>query len=206
MIGKGRRFMVGDIKQSIYGFRGSEPTIFANYRKAMPLHTEAQAENSDAVCVFMSDNFRCNQPIIDYANQVCSFLFSGCEESVGYRPEDDLGFGKGRKDTLPEAVPVQTVVFEGYPNKKANDDASSEEHPNREAAWVAAEIARLIREERLDSGERIVPSDITILVRTAKQGIPFFDALNDIDHAAVRYKSNAGILSLYFLFEMIPCL
>ena len=37
-------------------------------------------------------------------------------------------------------------------------------------------------------------------------GNSFFDALNDIDHAAVRYKSNAGILSLYFLFEMIPCL
>ncbi len=180
MIGKGRRFMVGDIKQSIYGFRGSEPTIFANYRKAMPLHTEEQAKTSDAVCVFMSDNFRCNQPIIDYANLVCAFLFSGCEESVGYRPEDDLRFGKGRSDELPKAIPVQTVVFEGYPRKKASDEATSEDRPNREAIWVASEIARLIREERLDNGERITPSDITILVRNASQGIPFVDALNKI--------------------------
>ncbi len=180
MIGKERRFMVGDIKQSIYGFRGSEPTIFANYRKAMPLHTQEQAKNADAVCVFMSDNFRCNQPIIEYANLVCSFLFSGCKESVGYLPDDDLKFGKGRKDTLPEAIPVQTVVFEDYPRKKANDETSNEERPYREAVWVANEIARLIREERLDSGERITPSDITILVRSAKNGIPFFDALNSI--------------------------
>ena len=27
------RFMVGDIKQSIYGFRGAEPDVFANYKK-----------------------------------------------------------------------------------------------------------------------------------------------------------------------------
>ena len=180
LIGKNRRFMVGDIKQSIYGFRGSEPTIFANYRKAMPLHTEEAATNSDAVCVFMSDNFRCNQPIIDYANLVCSFLFSGCEESVGYRPEDDLKFGKGRNEALPDAIPVQTVVFEGYPRKKADDDEPTEERQNREAVWVASEIARLIREERLDSGEKITPSDITILVRNANQGIPFLEELKKI--------------------------
>ena len=60
LISSNNVYMVGDIKQSIYGFRGSEPSIFADYRKKMPLHTESQAEISDAVCVFMSDNFRCN--------------------------------------------------------------------------------------------------------------------------------------------------
>ncbi len=180
LIGKNRRFMVGDIKQSIYGFRGSEPTIFTGYRKSMPRHTEETAKDADAVCVFMSDNFRCNRPIIEYANLVCAFLFSGCEESVGYRPEDDLRFGKGRNEALPAAIPVQTVVFEGYPRRKAGDDTQDEERPNREAVWVASEIARLIREEKLDNGERISPSDITILVRNANQGIPFLDELKKI--------------------------
>lgn len=180
LIGKNRRFMVGDIKQSIYGFRGSEPTIFANYRKGMPLHTEEAADAADAVSVFMSDNFRCNAPIIDYANRVCSFLFSGCAESVSYLPEDDLKFGKGRSESLPEAIPVQTVVFEGYPRTKADDGVKKQDRSNREAIWVASEISRLIREERLDNGERITPSDITILVRNAGLGIPFINELNKL--------------------------
>jgi len=180
LIGKNRRFMVGDIKQSIYGFRGSEPTIFANYRRAMPLHTEDEARTSNAVCVFMSENFRCNRPIIDYANLVCSFLFSGCAESVGYREEDDLRFSKGRNEELPKALPVQTVVFENYPRQKADDDVKKQDRPNREAVWVASEIARLIREEKLDNGERITPSDVTILVRNANQGIPFINELKRI--------------------------
>lgn len=178
LIGKNRRFMVGDIKQSIYGFRGSEPSIFADYRKKMPLHTESQAEISDAVCVFMSDNFRCNQPIIDYANRVCSFLFSGCENSVGYRKEDDLKCSKTRSEESPAPIPVQTVLFEGYPRtKKANVDEVPSKRPNREAVWVASEIQRLLRQERLDSGEPILPTDIAILVRNANLGIPFVEEL-----------------------------
>lgn len=174
LIGKERRFMVGDIKQSIYGFRGSEPTIFANYRKAMPLHTDENADRSDAVCVFMSENFRCNEPIIDYANLVCSFLFSGCEESVGYRPEDDLRFSKGRAEGLPAAAHVQTVIFEGYPRAKKGEASTDEqERPHREAVWVASEIETLLRNGKLDSGERIKPSDVAILVRNAKHGIPY---------------------------------
>ena len=35
-IARGNRFMVGDIKQSIYGFRGAAPEIFSEYRSAFP--------------------------------------------------------------------------------------------------------------------------------------------------------------------------
>lgn len=177
LIGKKRRFMVGDIKQSIYGFRGSEPSIFADYRRKMPLYTGNKEQDPDAVCVFMSENFRCNQPIIDYANRVCSFLFSGCEDSVGYRPEDDLRFSKGRSEELPSPIPVQTVIFQGYPRAKKGEDISSEERPNREALWVASEIAKLLKDGRLDNGEPILPSDIAILVRNANLGIPFVKEL-----------------------------
>ena len=84
LIGGNHRFMVGDIKQSIYGFRGSDPSVFADYRRSMPLSTDPAAKDSPSVCVFMSENFRCDQTVIDFANAVCSFLFSACPESVGY--------------------------------------------------------------------------------------------------------------------------
>ena len=186
LIGRNRRFMVGDIKQSIYGFRGSEPTIFADYRRSMPLYTAPEADEAERVCIFMSDNFRCNQPVIDYANRVCSFLFSGCEESVGYRSEDDLRFSKGRNEALAPAIPVQTVVFEK--NKKDEDD-QTQERSMREAVWVTSEIADLLQNGRLDNGAPITPSDIAILVRNASQGIPF---AKEMEKLGIPVASSAG--------------
>ena len=175
-IGGERRFMVGDIKQSIYGFRGGEPSIFADYRRRLPLYHRDTDTGSGGVCVFMSENFRCSRPVIDYANRVCSFLFSACEESVGYRPQDDLVCGK---QSPPDALrPVRTLLFDPYTKEQRN--AAKEcgaELPSREALWTAAEIARLLREERLEDGSPIRPRDIAILTRTARPMQAYADAL-----------------------------
>ncbi|MBQ7335850.1 MAG: UvrD-helicase domain-containing protein [Clostridia bacterium] len=180
IIGGSNRFMVGDIKQSIYGFRGSEPSIFASYRRLMPLYTEPEATHADGVCVFMSNNFRCNEPVIRFANRVCSFLFSACEESVGYRPQDDLVFSKSIPDK--PSVPVEFAVFEAPPRRtNASDAENTEERVHEEAIWVAAEISRLLREERLDSGARISPSDIAILVRNKAHGATYAEELKKLN-------------------------
>ncbi len=189
LIGGNRRFMVGDIKQSIYGFRGSDPSIFAAYRKNMPLHTEDAAASSDGVCVFMSNNFRCNRPVIDFANQVCSFLFSACEESVGYRPQDDLVCSKSDPQSPPASypTPVKAVVFDApntssaEPRDDTEDGRDDENNGSAEAVWVAAEISKLLREERLDNGKSISPSDIAILVRTHAQGKAFMAQLRALN-------------------------
>ncbi len=181
ILGGNRRFMVGDIKQSIYGFRGSEPSIFADYRRKMPLYHTENAEKADGNCVFMSDNFRCDQPVIDFTNAVCSFLFSACESSIQYRNEDDLICSKqAPENPLPNhPAPVCVSVFDKAPKgQKSSDD---EETPRDEAIWVASEIARLLREERLDNASPIKPSDIAILVRSKKQSKPLqkeLEALN----------------------------
>ncbi|MBE6589154.1 MAG: hypothetical protein E7643_03155 [Ruminococcaceae bacterium] len=180
-IGENNRFMVGDIKQSIYGFRGSEPSIFADYRRAFPLYNEQGAENADGVCVFMSDNFRCNEPVIRFANRVCAFLFSACEKSIGYREEDDLVFSKRMPEELPAGhpAPVRFAVFD--PRKSASSEDAEEDTAEKEvhdeALWVAAEISRLLREEQLDNGERIKPSDIAILTQTRRPWPAYIKAL-----------------------------
>lgn len=89
-IGGNHRFMVGDIKQCIYAFRGSDPSLFAEYRRRFPAYGTAGAEEATGNSIFMSDNFRCDKSIIEFSNTVCRPLFSVCRESVGYRPEDDL--------------------------------------------------------------------------------------------------------------------
>ncbi len=180
-IGGSRRFMVGDIKQSIYVFRGSKPSVFSNYRRKFPLYNDPAAADAEGVCVFMSNNYRCNDPVIRFTNKVCSFLFSACEESIGYRKDDDLVFSKEKN---PNDKPVQLAFFEPRPKAKRGaprEDEDSEDGNatefTPEAAWVAREIERLCREERLDSGARITPADIAILVRTKASGVPIARAL-----------------------------
>ena len=180
LIGKNRRFMVGDIKQSIYGFRGSEPSIFASYRRDMPLYTEPDATDANGVCVFMSDNFRCDKPVIDFANKVCAFLFSACENTVGYRSQDDLVCSKSTDGITADGhpAPVTLAVFDAPPRKKASiEDEDDAEDVREEAVWVAAEISRLLREESLDNGAPIRPSDIAILVRNKSHGATYTDEL-----------------------------
>lgn len=163
-IGGENRFMVGDIKQSIYGFRGSDPALFAGYRRRYPLYDAATDDGTArGNCIFMSENFRCSKPIVDYTNRICSFLFSACEQSVGYRPQDDLVCGKSSPEGT--AAPVRTVLFEPPPRKQDATEEDEEDGTRRDAEWIANEIVRLIREEKLENGDPIRPRDIAILAR-----------------------------------------
>ncbi len=126
-LSRNNRFMVGDVKQSIYGFRGSDPTLFDEYRRRIG-------------AIYMSDNFRCDEPIVEFTNAVCGKLLPF--GSVSYGEEDALRHGKKDKST-PE--PVRIVIT----------DADSEAEEVAELA--AAEIARGTR-----------PADIAILMRSAK--------------------------------------
>ena len=177
LIGRDRRFMVGDIKQSIYGFRGSDPSIFSSYRRKFPNYESKDAETATGNSIFMSENFRCDKPVIDFANAVCSFLFSACEKTVGYREVDDLKHSKRPPEQPPEGYPfpVEVALFE-KPDTKEGDE-ESEPCGTQEASWVAAELSRLLRTERLASGAPLSPSDVAILVRDRKHGIKITRAL-----------------------------
>ena len=191
-IGGDRLFMVGDIKQSIYGFRGSDPEVFSDYRRQFPLYTEADKDSSAGVCVFMSNNFRCNEPVIDFTNKVCGFLFSACEHSIDYKPQDDLVYSKNDGKANPNDEPVHVAVFDGKPRGKSQDDENETENSEllAEDVWVAREIDRLLREEKLDDGSPIKPSDIAILVRAKAHGIGISRALEALHIPVVSEAAN----------------
>lgn len=208
LIGQNRRFMVGDIKQSIYGFRGSEPSIFAAYRRQMPLFDTPEAKNADGACVFMSDNFRCDKPVIDFANKVCAFLFSACENTVGYRPQDDLVCSKSTDGITAPAhpTPVTLAVFDAPPRKKAHgEDEDDAEDVREEAVWVAAEISRILREETLDNGAPVRPSDIAILVRNKNHGATYTDELTKLG-VPVLSPTSSDIAKDPLLYDMLNLL
>jgi len=161
----GKRFMVGDIKQSIYTFRGAEPTIFSSYReKFTPVEKveDAPEDTSKGCCVFMSENFRCDKSIIKFANIVCGHTFRVCKESLNYQPQDELKYGKDKDRS---SYKTQVVVIETPPKAQRIPDPDPATALSPEAVYMADEIARLINKETHIDGTEIHARDVAILLR-----------------------------------------
>lgn len=163
------RFMVGDVKQSIYGFRGSDPSLFMDYRSSFasidPLAD--QLPDDDDCTIFMSSNFRCDESVINFANAVCSYIFKTSRGSIDYTDGDDLVFAKNRIDGYAPIAPPSPVTV-ALIDRTESDIDSDEEFSNLEAAYIAAEINRLIKSEVKSNGEKIVAGDIAVFSRAEK--------------------------------------
>ena len=152
-ISRNNRFMVGDIKQSIYRFRSAEPEIFSYYRTNF--HTkELFTERSLGKSIFMSDNFRCDKNVIDFSNLVSDYMFEN-SSGIPYVKDDRLKFPNRidgpHKDQKAEVHILDSSVF---------DDPSL-----AQAEYVARRIKHMIEKEELPDGSKIKPSDIAILFR-----------------------------------------
>ena len=180
----GNRFMVGDIKQSIYGFRGAEPMLFAEYRRDFP--PLQSAEDSDTATIFMSDNFRCDKNVIDFTNAVCSTVFSACADSIGYTPEDDLRYSKipPSEDYISPKVKIALITPPEDIAKDEEIETDSDARRVWDARYIASEIKRLMREEKKADGSPITPGDVAILFR-GKSMIPAITA--ELERAGLLY-------------------
>ncbi len=194
IIGEDRRFMVGDIKQSIYGFRDAVPELFSSYRSTFPKYDDEAGRGSDGCTIFMSENFRCDSTVIDFTNTVCPYLFRAAGKKLEYTSDDDLKFGKINLPDNYEPPKVQINIVEAIkPSAKDttneasdtedDDDAGTDNIP-AEAILCAKEIARLLREETKPNpddpcGEPlpIEKGDIAILVRANNDGLVVARAL-----------------------------
>ena len=168
------RFMVGDVKQSIYGFRGSDPSLFMNYRRSFaPLDPSDDRPPEEEDCtIFMSSNFRCDQNVIDFTNSVCSYLFVNSKGEIEYTKEDDLEFAKDRIDGyISGGHPVSVMLVSkeqgrNYVSDDTENDNSGESVS--EASYIAAEISRLIGHEKKANGSCVEAGDIAVLARAEK--------------------------------------
>ncbi len=197
------RFMVGDIKQSIYRFRSANPDIFANMKRSYP--PLENAKNSTRAAIFMSENFRCDRGIIDFVNSVFDKMFHCMRKTIGYTPKDALVFAKV-KEGDPEPPNLKPVVClidsssavtacnkAGVPKvdkllapevvaQKIREILDEEEEKLRIIQSKKAErLAQgLCEDEELAAEEKAIirPSDIAILMRSVKKkGGLYKDAL-----------------------------
>ncbi len=100
------RFMVGDVKQSIYKFRGATPEIFMEYRNTFtPIDKRATTESP--CLVSLQNNFRSDSSVINFVNELFRVIMNYNSTDV-YREDDHLVFSKDSDLNLPAEV----VLFE----------------------------------------------------------------------------------------------
>ena len=81
------RFLVGDVKQSIYRFRLADPKIFQAYKKLW-------TENQDAgKTIPLSHNFRSHEAVLDFVNSFFSLFMHEQVGGVTYDADARLVFG-----------------------------------------------------------------------------------------------------------------
>lgn len=196
------RFMVGDIKQSIYKFRGAEPSLFSEYRKSFPSIESAQ--NSENATIIMSNNFRSDENVINFTNLVCAPLFKNAGGCINYTEEDNLVFTKKNQDNNKKEFKISLNAIY-IPKAKKNNPLPTNEEKYSSMQWESEFIASKIK-SLIDGGAK--PQDITVLFRKKKMSAAISDALKKrnikvSEISAVKYFENADVLMMLCILNAI---
>ena len=153
------RFMVGDIKQSIYRFRQADPLIFNSKFKLYQDHPEA------GKLILLKENFRSQSTVLDSTNGVFSHLM---DEQVGDILYDQTHLLVAGSEPQKEVAPQQETEVLIYNTEEAEAPLEEEESSfsQGEIDLVAKEIIRLHNEEFFNF------SLITLLVASRTRNEP----------------------------------
>lgn len=173
-------FKVGDIKQSIYGFRSSDPYIFENTKIEY-------SDPANGEVINLKLNYRSSKPTIEYINAIFREIMDGYDEDAA------LEYGRSNEEPM-EMKPDVYLFSESDPAAATRDetedggqevnegeqpenDEQKPEDTEAEAQHVAQIVSDIIGKDFYDSKQGIVrkaeKKDIVILLKTVK-GKGFF--------------------------------
>ncbi|RSK03693.1 ATP-dependent helicase/nuclease subunit A [Streptococcus gordonii] len=142
------RFMVGDIKQSIYRFRQADPQIFNDKFRLY------QADPSQGKLIVLKENFRSHVEVLEATNDVFKRLM---DEQVGEINYDETHYLVAGNLTKASPNPKNRAEFLLYDSTVASEELSEESISAGEVSLVIKEIIRLHEEEA------VAFKDITLL-------------------------------------------
>ena len=179
------RFMVGDVKQSIYGFRLADPDIFTEKYNAFSLESGAENERID-----MFSNFRSRKEILDGINFIFMQLMQRELGGIDYDEKASLHAGAEFPKYMGEAkvggaVEIDVIKKNIEEEETAESDEEEGDAGEREMNFVADRINGLMygkdRLEVYDAGlgdyRPLRFSDIVIIMRKKTKGADFVDIL-----------------------------
>ena len=167
------RFMVGDVKQSIYRFRNAEPALFMDaYMK--------YALGGPNELIVLDKNFRSRPAVLEFANLVFSRVMNGGVSEILY---DDNASLKPGGSFEGEDPPVELMLVdagdggeaEGADDAPEDDDGWDRESARelktaeREAELIARRIQELMQQsEGEDPKNRLQYKDICVITRVRR--------------------------------------
>lgn len=174
-------FFVGDVKQSIYRFRLSDPTLFNNRYKNYSNEEDYESEKID-----LSQNFRSREEILDFCNYIFEGIMSEETGEIDYKDKSHHLI-KGKefepyKDNIKLAIIDKMSVTEtsdknsdseemGGFEMEVEEEESVSEDDELEALYVAMEISKLVNSGNANYNE------IAVLMRSPKSKAKIFEKI-----------------------------
>ncbi len=157
-------FMVGDYKQSIYGFRGAEPGIFLAKEKLY-------GEGAEGERIFLAESFRSDPPVLDFVNRFFKTLWE--EDNFPFEPllpHSAPKEGNTSQDPVVEVLVTELKENEDMPHSPSGDSKINGTSPGnlsgkenksqdmrcarlREARMIAARICELHEKDKIPYGD-----------------------------------------------------
>jgi ATP-dependent helicase/nuclease subunit A len=164
----GNRFLVGDVKQSIYRFRLANPRIFQDYAREWRNDATREAGRSaTGATIPLVENFRSREGILNFVNSFFPLVMRSEIGGVAYNEEAKLRFGapveRGAFSAASNAAPRVELHVRIKKNVERNDE------PETDADETLEEISEL---HEVDKEARL----IALRLRELKQqGHPIWD-------------------------------
>ncbi len=164
--GDNNYFMVGDIKQSIYGFRQARPEIFAGKYESFSL------EDSKQQRIDLDKNFRSRREVIESVNAIFAPIMDKSVGGVDYDEAASLKFGA--EYLLPASqVDYSTELLLAKKDDEDIDEELGVKGFDAEGRMIATRIKALMKDflvfdKETKSHRPLRYSDIVILLRGVK--------------------------------------
>jgi ATP-dependent helicase/nuclease subunit A len=172
---RANRFLVGDVKQSIYRFRLADPKIFRDYAKTW--------RGGNGQTIPLAENFRSREGLLGFVNSVFELLMREEVGGVGYDAEARLQFGAPEQRAAlglaqnPSPRAEWLLRFKSgrddgpADDESDNDDLAGLEETEKEARLVARRLRELVAQghkiwDETKNTERPVEwRDLAVLLR-----------------------------------------
>lgn len=176
-------FMVGDVKQSIYKFRGARPELFLEKYESYKTKENLQSKGNLKIQLFK--NFRSRENVLSLTNIIFENIMSKELGDIDYNEEEYLNLGaeyKEVKDIEAELniIDVKEKEQNIYKGEEETEEAEKIEDILLEAKYVAQKIKELIDNGYMVSNKdktlrKITYKDIAILLRSTQNLAPIYE-------------------------------
>ena len=181
-------FVVGDVKQSIYGFRHAMPELFITRKDNAALYRED--EPVFPAKIILGKNFRSASGVLAAVNDIFTRLMSPSVGDIDYNAEERLYYGADYAAT--DDAPAE---FDMIDCKSAADDSAV----MTEARFIAERIHQMVFEgypvKDGDGYRPIEYGDFAVLLRSFSASAPIYTDVLSQSGIAVSAESGGGFLA-----------